>query len=558
VIDINEYICYSTNESQFNHIVETLEKYKKPISLQLRKNVLQDLPKIVDKITRVTNLTGLTIEAISLKKYSSEEWMKLTALKNLKFLEIDKMPTLDLITNFPNLEMSPDIRTADAKVDLTPLTKLAQLRIHTLQRGINMAPITNAILGFTNLTLLEIDDTKRNFSNQELSVIFNTIHGLKALSFETYSRASDEPVSLNGLTALENLEMISKPFCSLNSIRLTSLTAEDISANFQEFASSLVNLKRLYLGLNEGPEDFYSFMTALTALEKCSLSLPSSKDYKMLSYFRAEKLQFLDLSEDGGILYLPWLMSMTSLRTLRLEVETEEFSEIYQSMTNLTKLFLAVRCSKAEIDLSKLTRLRNCELEFEVAKSLILPSSLTQLEIDPSFYGLNGKHGVDLSNLPNLESLKITHAEHVVGMECLTKLTHLHCESKLPDPTFLRNLPNLAEVSLETRTGSVIPYLASATNLQKLRVSHVYEGDADLIANFGNLRHLQAENVPDIRSFYQVQSFKTRADLIHSPVTRLTKLEYLSWGDSSGFTELQTCLPKLWKPQTAEKDDLSK
>lgn len=556
MIDINEYICYSTNESQFNHIVETLEKYKKPISLQLKKNVLQDLPKIIDKITRVTDLTGLTIEAISSKKYSLEEWMKLTALQNLKFLEIDKMPTLDFITKFPNLEMLPDIRSVD--VDLTPLTKLAQLRIRTLFRGLNMTPITNAILGFRNLTLLEIDDRKRNFSNQELSVMFNTIHGLKALSFETYPRLNDEPVSLNGLTALENLEMISKPFCSLNSTQLTSLTAEDISANFQEFASSLVNLKRMRLGLHEVPEDFYSFLTALTALEKCSLSLPSSKDYNVLSYFRAEKLRYLDLSEDGGILYLPWLMSMTSLRTLRLEVETEKFSDIYQSMTNLTKLYLAVRCSGAEIDLSKLTRLRNCELEFAVANSLILPSSLTQLEIDPSFYGANVKHGVDMSNLPNLESLKIKYAQNVVGLECLTKLTYLHCESKLPDPTILRNLPNLVEVSLETSTGSVLPFLASATTLQKLRVSHVYEGDPDLIANFGNLKHLQAKNVPDLRGFYQVQSFKTRADLIHSPVTRLTKLEVLSWGDSSGFTELQTCLPKLWKPQTAERDDLSK
>lgn len=61
LVNYNKFCLYLTKPSEWKQIVDRLLTYKTPISLRLRKNIMTNPYDILDHLTRLTNITGITI-----------------------------------------------------------------------------------------------------------------------------------------------------------------------------------------------------------------------------------------------------------------------------------------------------------------------------------------------------------------------------------------------------------------------------------------------------------------------------------------------------------------
>ena len=106
IVEINDYVFYGTTESELSQIVHKLKHIQKSYSLELRKNVVNDMKIIGSEISQLNHLTKLKIAAIyrELKTETGQSWDQLTKLSNIKQISPLTMPN-DLQLQFPNLEI---------------------------------------------------------------------------------------------------------------------------------------------------------------------------------------------------------------------------------------------------------------------------------------------------------------------------------------------------------------------------------------------------------------------------------------------------------------------
>lgn len=520
-IDYVNYTVYSVNEEMLGDIVATLEKIDKPISLDLRKNTEQYLPSLTAKLTRLTNLTGLSIEAIStFKSNKLEDWLVLTVLSNLKRLVLPNAPLSFQVSSFPNLESAIINAHKDYKTTIAHMTKLQQLEFHP-RVGLDLTPFSSAIMGFKNLTLLEIYDGTPNF-HKDVQKILDNLDGLKQFAYDGSATMEGASFSLKNLTRLEGLSIFDAKFSSLNSTRLQRLAARQINYNeIEEYLPSMVNLKRLYLGFEDDENDL-TFLTTLTALEKLQL-----------------------LNEDCDENLCSILANVTWLTSLAMMVfRKEHFGELYPALKSLKRLAITL-VESHEIDLSGLTNLQNLQLEYSTSEYITFPPNLTYLSISDSGDGDEPERNktMDLSNLPNLVHLEVYRSNQFIGLETLTTLTYLDLsQTDLDiDLQFVSHLTNLRQV-ISRNERPILSYLVNATNLQYLTVSLTISNTEalDQLANFQQLTHLS------ILEYLWGPTKQKRSLLLDTPITKLSNLQYLHYGDNSGIRQFQKFMPRLW------------
>lgn len=215
-------------------------------------------------------------------------------------------------------------------------------------------------------------------------------------------------------------------------------------------------------------------------------------------------------------------------------------------LTKLTKL--SVNCqSEAEINVSMLPNLEELELLplHSDVKSVILTPSLRRLHIGyySVYYPNTSFCEVDLSNLPNLETLRISHETNkFIGLQSLTTLTTLEiyagggCVVSEVNMDILTNFTNLREFRCLIKT-STLPYLARATNLRSIDIQTVNLEDFECLALF---RHLTSFILQE--GIVQINA----ASSIFSKLTSLKLLKGLPFQNTKIMEQLKPYLPKLW------------
>jgi hypothetical protein len=132
IINYSDFTVFLTKKSEWKQIVDRFEKYKPPISLKLQKNIMNNLVDIMEQLSRLTNLTSLTVDNFH---SDGRGWEQLALMTNLKVVEgLIGTPNYvwKQLTRLQSLESKYDKKKLTDFLDVVPyLTNLESLNTHT-------------------------------------------------------------------------------------------------------------------------------------------------------------------------------------------------------------------------------------------------------------------------------------------------------------------------------------------------------------------------------------------------------------------------------------------
>lgn len=542
IVEINDYVFYGTTESELSQIVHKLKHIQKSYSLELRKNVVNDMKILGSEIGQLNHLTKLKIAAIYRDFKTEQSWDQLTKLSNIKQISPLTMPT-DLQLQFPNLEilhasLIKRKNTHHLFTQIWTLTNLRSLRLATENSTFQIDGFSN-LNKLTSLQLQFLGMRASTFNQDIAPNLCKYLTNLKEfyLTFDdgdnSVFRSDIDVPELTLLTALEKLTLENVPLGLLNSTNLTYLFANMLSNDAIENAvSSLVNLKELEAGFTDEDGHYTChFFSVLTALDALGILFNNESGTNINPW------QYLNSA--CTLLSPVEISQLTSLEKLYSQ-NPGTYNEI-QNFTRLTSLELFANCEKANLDVSKLPNLEGLTVWGPNTLSVTLTPSLKSLSLgyDAQMILLEK---VDLSKFPNLENLYFSAqiSDRYYGWEAATKLTRLRisapANTRCGEVNFLINLTNLRELTCQQEQ-TILPYLVNSTKLNSISISSVKPAHLETLTKFGNLTHLR------IRSPLEINQ------MTESVITRLTTLRSLegaSFQDSKVVEELRRFLPKLW------------
>jgi hypothetical protein len=446
LVNYNNFTIYLTKKSEWKQIVDRFEKYNKPISLRLEKNIMRNVHDIFEQLTRLTNLVSCSAQSTT-QTPDLTEYHNMTAMTNLKSVPFDLyfVPTyvLEKLTQLEVLE--EDLRVVDSLPFLPQLRELS----------------------------LTTETTPTNIPNLEKNL--RRLHQLKKFKFWTGQETGGATLSLKYMTALEELRLSWMPFTDLEYCsRLTSL-AICLTSFTEREKQSLQTLNQIqHLDISVDEDTFY--LTALTNLRSLKiLSRYRGKKHSILGNIVARNLTLLDIS---------------SLETFRIDVEN------FSQLISLKELHVIdVECGHPNfLTLTNLTKFRwYGEIDYvDDCLETYLPqmTNLRQLGYKPNVFH---ESSIDLAALTNLESLELLMNATFTGFDNLTNLTSLSVMSfqdnwlSLP---YLEKLTKLVELDCDLNA-DVVQFLSATTNLRKLGLKKLRtEEDLLFVTKFTQLTGL--------------------------------------------------------------------
>lgn len=319
----------------------------------------------------------------------------------------------------------------------------------------------------------------------------STLKNLKLLDLSNSYHSGYYYNAIHDLSPLAKLE------------KLESLYISRLEINDTTFFNSLINLKNLFLSIENKISDF-SFLLNLKKLKKLIYETSMPFEYLTADDGSHENLfevlsQLINIEElhlrNNEIAKIDFLENLTQLKNLDLSVNF--LSDIYplKNLKNLEKLDLS---SNRIINITPLKFLKNLtklKLSFNSVKYISVFRFIPQLQI------------LEMSN---------TRFENISPMQYLSALEKLNASfSNLYDITAFLNLKSLRIMLLNNNKIHDIFSLKNLTNLTVLDLSHNQITDITPLSNLINLQILKLDfnNISDI-----------------TPLANLKKLEVLSIG----------------------------
>lgn len=481
IIDYRNFSFYLTTKSSWPLIVERMSTYNKPITLQLRKNVIKNLSDINKDLLRLTNITALTFDDLDRTSDNEiDEWFKLTSLPNLKSVHVKNseynMP-IEPLLYLPHLtrfchQWNRNEADFTEKIALQSIRRLTNLEHCELSSAYGVPENGPFESYHTKLTSLSVFVTGSRISPKWFEHLGN-------LKYFNYGGSSTTDLSLKSLTALESLCLFGAQIHEVNSTNLTQLELSEVNMKFLEKElDKLGTVKELILDLQDDGVSFmdedlsYHWLTALTALESLNI----------------------DPIENDGIAFMS-----TNLTGLQMNLCNDMPADLshLSKLTLLKDLYFSNQndFDEKEIDLSAISGLLNLQclrIDFKNGSHPVPFNVSTLSNLD--WLALAGAPA-EVCNLPKLEHLHLTFASdcNYTGFDGLPCLTHLEImcnwekvDLKL-DYIFFSKLTKLKTLSLTVRNEiSNCKTFAALTALESLTLYKI-ESEEDYV----HLAHLK-------------------------------------------------------------------
>lgn len=456
-------------------------------------------------------------------------WYQLTTLKNLRTIRGFSDIPIEVWAALKNTETFSDRLVSymdDERSSLTAnWTNLRELAMQFYRASSPLDIVTNA---HSKLTSLEIDfgtDLGQCWTDEDLQRLSN----IKHLYFNTpslYFEPKEElpALSLKHLTSLEELTT-KHPIFEINSPKLSKLVLNTVTHQEKSVFPFLGSLKHFEVTV-EDDMDYLAHLTNLNHLvvkKDRGAADPDHGKFTILGNITSSKLQFLALTGFQQSIEYGYLTKLGSLKRLHL-TETLCDSSI-ATLTNLETLSLIHKDGEASDHSSVLT---------------VVPKLTTLRYLMCSIKNTTSV-SIDLSTLPNLESLSISlDAALFSGIGTLTNLTKLLLSTQFSEKVWpladlnLLNLTNLQALFFESAGSDLIQYATALTNLQELGINSC-KSDEELLS-LTALSKLTALYFGD----YGQANFER--------LTVLTGLQDLYWAEVLSDDEkevLQSALPNL-------------
>jgi hypothetical protein len=463
---------------------------------------MNNLVDIMEQLSRLTNLTSLTVDNFH---SDGRGWEQLALMTNLKVVEgLIGTPNYvwKQLTRLQSLESKYDKKKLTDFLDVVPyLTNLESLNIRT--PNILNAPFSMITAAHTRLTYLEIEADSITEWNKGVE----NLRSIKSFSIAAYGpeKGVMQPLSLRSMTDLESLSSCF-PVTDLNSTRLKHLYGPYTPTERQYF-TKMESLQHFSV---EDEEDM-AYLSIFSRLESLSVSSSSSDNY-------TQNNSFLRNIVSTQLVYL-CLHKLTDMIDFRYLTQLRSIENMF--------LFNTL-CDYNVLALKNLTQLSHQEYgydgDYENDTSFLKAiEQLDKLRILRHVSGRTKDVTVDLSNLPNLERLTLSvDAAKFIGIYNLTNLTSLEIQANesFVELPYLANLTNLRALVCQTDS-DVFQYVTALKMLNELSVDHFHnEEELLLLTSLTRLTTLVAENnlVQEVKGIY---------------MTRLTMLQTIRWRETT-------------------------